>query len=212
MDVFVTGTDTDVGKTVLSAALVVGLHAGYWKPIQTGRSSTSPTDRETVVGWTGIDAARAPREAYVFDPPVSPHQAAIEAGRPIDLQSIERPLVSGSLVIEGAGGVMVPINTTQFMLDLMEHLAAPVILAARTALGTINHTLLSIAAIHQRDLVLMGIVLIGEGNAANRKAIEQYGHVPVVGWIPPMLRIDRQTLAETFDNHFDKSAFNHTES
>ena len=119
MDLFVTGTDTDVGKTVLSAVLVAGLGAAYWKPIQTGHiNGQARTDRSTLMEWTGLAADAAPREAYLLDAPASPHLAAREAGITIDVSSIRRPDTSGPLVIEGAGGAMVPINDTQLMLDL----------------------------------------------------------------------------------------------
>ena len=208
MDIFVTGTDTDVGKTVLSAVLVAGLQAAYWKPIQTGcLGGQAPTDRDTVLGWAGLDPANAPPEAYVFDPPVSPHLAARAAGTTIDLSSIRRPETPGVLVIEGAGGAMVPINETQLMLDLMEHLKAPVVVAARTTLGTINHTLLTVDAIRRRGLTLAGVVMIGDENVENRNSIEQYGQIPVIGQIPPIARINRAALIETFDRHFDRSRF-----
>ena len=208
MDAFVTGTDTGVGKTVLAALMAAALGNGYWKPIQTGRiQGRAPTDRETVIAWTGLDAPNAPPEAYVFDPPVSPHLAALEAGVTIDLPSIRRPRTPLPLVIEGAGGVMVPINETEFMLDLMHHLAVPIVVAARTQPGTINHTLLTVEAIRRRKLALTGVVLVGEQNEENRKAIERYGGVRVIGWIPPMSRIDRAALVAVFERHFDRSCF-----
>src|SRR5438552_12298962 len=139
-DLFITGTDTNVGKTLLSALLVAALNRKYWKPIQTG--SCEGTDRETVVKLAGIPHERTFPESYIFDPPVSPHLAAREQGVTIDLQHIRRPAPDDPIIIEGAGGVFVPINDTDFMLDLMRHFGAPIILASRTTLGTINHTLL----------------------------------------------------------------------
>ena len=201
-DLFITGTDTNVGKTLLSALLVAALNRKYWKPIQTGASEG--TDRETVIKWAGIPSEGAYPESYIFNPPVSPHLAAKEQGVTIDLQRIQRPASEDSIVIEGAGGVYVPINDDAFMLDLMRHLAAPVIIAARTALGTINHTLLSVFAIRQAKLPLFGVVMIGKENAENRLAIERYGNVPVIGSIPWLETIDRRTLVSIFEQRFDK--------
>src|SRR5271168_2481667 len=137
---FVTGTDTNVGKTVLSALLVAALDALYWKPVQTG--AIDGTDRELVRTWSGAPKDRLLRERYRFDPPVSPHLAAREAGLRITLDSFEFPEAQAgrTWIVEGAGGAMVPLNERDFMRDLMRHLELPVVIAARTALGTINHT------------------------------------------------------------------------
>ena len=136
-DVFVTGTDTGVGKTVLSATLVAGLDAAYWKPIQSGRlGGDAETDRETVIRLTGLDKGAAPAEAYIFDPPVSPHLAARTAGVRIEVSTMRKPAVSGKrLIIEGAGGVLVPINNRDLMIDLMKKLDAAVVIATHTELG-----------------------------------------------------------------------------
>ena len=204
-DVFVTGTDTNVGKTLLSAVLVAALNRRYWKPIQTGASEG--TDRETVISCTGIAAEDALQETYVFDPPVSPHLAAKEKGITIDLQRIRRPASERPIVIEGAGGVFVPINDQAFMLDLMRHLDVPVVLAARTALGTINHTLLSVFALREHKISLSGVVMIGTKNEENRIAIERYGNVPVIGSIPWLEKIDRRVLVSVFEAQFDRKVF-----
>ncbi|HEY2384379.1 MAG TPA: dethiobiotin synthase [Terriglobia bacterium] len=204
-DLFVTGTDTGIGKTMLSSLLVAALNRDYWKPIQTG--SGEGTDRQTVLQLAGIAPERAHPEAYIFDPPVSPHLAAEWKGVKIDFKSIQRPATPNSLVIEGAGGVLVPINSDSFMLDLARHLNAPLVIASRTALGTINHTLLTIAAIRNAKLPITGVVMIGAENSDNRRAVERYGNVPVIGWIPWLDRIDRETLRAIFNIHFDPRAF-----
>src|SRR5215471_5613423 len=131
-DLFVTGTDTSVGKTLLSALLVAALNRNYWKPIQTGVSEGA--DRDTVIRWTGIPPSRTHPEAYLFDPPVSPHLAAAWQGTTIALNSIVRPRTDARLIMEGAGGAMVPVNESEFMIDLMQHLGAPVVIAARSVL------------------------------------------------------------------------------
>jgi dethiobiotin synthetase len=204
-DLFVTGTDTDVGKTLLSSTLVAAFQRKYWKPIQTGASEG--TDRERVMRWAGVDAVETFPESYIFDPPVSPHLAAEEQGTVIELQRLQRPLWHGPLIIEGAGGLLVPINREAFMADVIAHLGAPVIIAVRTALGTINHTLLTIAAARNASLTLRGVVMIGKPNANNHRAIERYGDVPVIGSIPWLEKIDRETLVSVFQQHFDRSAF-----
>jgi dethiobiotin synthetase len=204
-DLFVTGTDTDVGKTLLSSTLVAALQRKYWKPIQTG--SSQGTDRERVMRWAGVGAGETFPESYIFDPPVSPHLAAEKQGTVIELHHLQRPSWHGPLIIEGAGGLLVPINGEAFMADVIAHLGAPVIIAVRTALGTINHTLLTIAAARNASLTLRGVVMIGKPNADNYRAIERYGHVPVIGSIPWLAKIDRETLVSVFQEHFDRSAF-----
>ena len=204
-DLFVTGTDTGVGKTLLSALLVAALGRKYWKPIQTG--ACEGTDRQSVIRWAAIRADDAYPETYLFDRPVSPHLAAKQQGTSIDVQRIQRPTSVDPLVIEGAGGVFVPINERAFMLDLMRQLGAPVVVASRTALGTINHTLLTVSAIRDAKLSLRGVVMIGRENEENRRAIERYGDVPVIGWIPWLDKIDRDILRSVFENRFDQTAF-----
>jgi len=204
-DLFITGTDTGVGKTVLSALLVAALGRKYWKPIQTGAREES--DRQTVMRWAAITADQAYPETYLFDPPVSPHLAAKQQGISIDLQRIRRPASADPIIIEGAGGVLVPINENAFMLDLIGQLGAPAIVASRTALGTINHTLLTLSAIRQARLTVHGVVMIGTENAENRSAIERYGDVPVIGWIPWLDNINRDSLQAVFEQRFDRNAF-----
>ena len=204
---FVTGTDTNVGKTVLSALLVAALDAIYWKPVQTG--VIEGTDRESVRSWTAVPEEQLAPEIYRFDPPVSPHLAARQAGVRIALDSIVFPEAPAGRkwVVEGAGGVLVPINESDMMRDLMRHLGLPVVIASRTALGTINHTLLTIAALRDAHLNVHGVVLIGEENLENRRAIEQYGNVRLLGHIPILKQIHRAALLETYENYFDRQAF-----
>ena len=204
-DLFVTGTDTGVGKTVLSALLAAALQRRYWKPIQTG--ACEGTDRASVMDWAGLRPDQTHPEAFIFDPPVSPHLAAEQCGVTIDLEAIRRPEDSSPIVIEGAGGVLVPINGKTLMVDLMRHLESPVIVAARTTLGTINHTLLTVSAIRSAGVQLKGVVMIGRESRDNRRAIEQHGSVPVVGTIPWLETIDRSNLCRVYDQYFDKTAF-----
>jgi dethiobiotin synthetase len=204
---FVTGTDTNVGKTVLSALLVAALDAVYWKPVQTGASEG--TDRESVRRWTEVPPDRLPAERYQFDPPVSPHFASREAGVRIDLDAFELPgaLAGRKWIVEGAGGVMVPLNERDLMRDLMVRIGFPVIVAARTALGTINHTLLTLAALREASVAICGVALIGDENVENRRAIEHYGNISVVGHIPILEKINRTALLDVYEKHFDHRAF-----
>ena len=204
---FVTGTDTHVGKTVLCALLVAALDGVYWKPVQTG--AVEGTDRESVRIWADAPEDRLLAERYRFDPPVSPHLAARKAGVRIDLDAFEYPAAPAGLpwIVEGAGGAMVPLNERDLMRDLMRRLGLPVVVAARTALGTINHTLLTLSALREAHLHIRGVVLIGEENAENRRAVEHYGDVRVIGTIPILEQIHRAALLDVFDKHFDRGAF-----
>lgn len=203
---FVTGTDTNVGKTVLSAMLVAALDAVYWKPVQTGASEG--TDRNSVRRWADAAEDRLPAERYCFDPPVSPHLAAREAGVRISLEEFEFPAAPDrKWIVEGAGGVMAPLNERELMRDLMQRIGFPVVIAARTALGTINHTLLTLSALRDADLPICGVALIGDENAENRRAIEHYGNIPVLGHIPILKQIHRAALLDIYEKRFDHRGF-----
>jgi dethiobiotin synthetase len=204
---FVTGTDTNVGKTVLSALLVAALEAVYWKPVQTG--AREGTDRETVREWAEATEDRLPLERFRFDPPVSPHLASSQAGVRISLDEFEFPgaPIGRKWIVEGAGGVMVPLNERDLMRDLMRRIGFPVILAARTSLGTINHTLLTLAALREAHLLICGVALIGDQNIENRRAIEHYGNVRVIAQIPMLKEINRAALLDVYEKHFDHRAF-----
>ncbi len=204
-DLFITGTDTGAGKTTLSALLVAALGWRYWKPIQTG--AVEGTDRERVIRWAGIAPEDTHAETYLFERPVSPHLAAEQKGMTIDLESIQRPQDPRPLIIEGAGGALVPISRNALMIDLMCRMNAPVLIASRTALGTINHTLLTIAAVRGAGLELRGVVMIGPPNDDNRRAIEDFGYAPVVGAIPWLDVVNRATLCGVFEREFKKNAF-----
>lgn len=204
---FITGTDTGVGKTVASALLCAALDAIYWKPIQTGTREGS--DRRTVLRLAKIPSRRTVPETYRFAPPVSPHLAAQRAGVRIELRKIHMPALGTqeNLIVEGAGGVLVPINETQLMVDLMRHVKLPVLLVARTTLGTINHTLLSLTVLRAASLEVGGVILVGKRNPDNLRAIEHYGKVPIVGFIPPLASLERKELLRVFQRHFDHHAF-----
>ena len=156
-----------------------------------------------------LPRSRTLSEAYIFPPPVSPHLAARMAGTHIELRKIKAPetRTNEKLIAEGAGGALVPINRTQLMTDLMRHLGFPVVLVARTSLGTINHTLLSIAALRAARLDIRGVVLVGKANVENRRAIEHYGEISAIGWLPFLKKIDRRALLSAYKKHFDRKAF-----
>ena len=192
---FVTGTDTSVGKTVISTILVSGLNASYWKPIQSGMEELS--DAEFIKKFSGSTGDVFP-ETYCLRRPLSPHASAAGDGMTIDLDRISLPHCEGRLIVEGAGGVLVPLNDEQFVIDLIKKFAIPVLVVARNRLGTINHTLLTINALRGQGCEVFGVVLNGPANAVNREAIEKYGRVRVVAEIEPLERFDRQTLQEAF--------------
>lgn len=206
-DLFVTGTDTGVGKTLVSALLCAALDGVYWKPIQTGASEDS--DRRTVMELAELGTERTISECYVFDLPVSPHLAAERAGATIDLGTIRRPeeKLSGPLIVEGAGGVMVPVNGREFMLDLMRRLQLPIVVVARSALGTINHSLLTLGALERSGLAVKGVIVVGTPNRDNERAIERYGCAPILGRVPLLEVINRAALLEVFNREFDRDKF-----
>jgi len=207
---FVTGTDTNVGKTLLSALLVAALDAIYWKPIQTG--ALDGTDRQTVINLAQIPEAQTLSETYCFDPPVSPHLAAEASGVRIDLARIRPPAnLARPVIAEGAGGILVPINDSELMLDLARHLGFPVLIAARAALGTINHTLLTVRALLCAKIRIQGVVMIGHRNKDNERSVEHFGDVPVIGTIPWLDTIDREALLSAYRSGFDQKYFGHAD-
>ena len=156
---FVTGTDTDVGKTLVSAWLLTHLDASYWKPVQAGL--LPETDFSVVRRLAEVPPERILPEAYLLTEPIAPHEAARRAGIAIDMAKLIPPPLDGLLVVEGAGGLMVPLTDTAYVVDLATELHLPLILVARSTLGTINHTLLSLEAIRRRGLHLAGVVING---------------------------------------------------
>ncbi|HLI30829.1 MAG TPA: dethiobiotin synthase [Terriglobia bacterium] len=206
-NLFITGTDTSVGKTVLCALLTAALDATYWKPVQSG--AVEGTDRDAVCRWAEVPREKTLEECYCFDPGVSPHLAARQAGVRIDLHRIQLPALDrgGRVIAEGAGGILTPLNETETMLDLAVRLQFPVIVAAKTALGTINHTLLTLRALRAAGKEALGVVMLGPENLENRLAIERYGKIPVIGYVPWLPSINRNRLVEVFQSNFEKSYF-----
>ena len=196
--IIVTGTDTGIGKTVFAAALAVALRATYWKPIQSGldgEESDSDTARR-------LGVAKVLAEVYQLTQPLSPHRAAELDGIEIDPARLTLPSVDGRLVIEGAGGLLVPITRTLLFADLFAQWRAPTVLVARTALGTINHSLLSIEAMRARAIPILGIAFVGEANADNEATICALAGVKRLGRLPHLDPLDTATLAQAFGRHF----------
>ncbi len=201
--IFVAGTDTDVGKTLVAAILMKGLNAAYWKPVQSG--ADDETDTEWIQQTTGLPRHLFYNENYRLRAPLSPHTAAANEGVDISLDTIQRPVLGESvdhLVIEGAGGLMVPLNENDLMVDLIQRLEVPVLLVARSGLGTINHTLLSLEKLRQKGIPVLGVVMNGPRNAANKETIEHFGKVPVCGEVTPLMEINATTLKQAFHNIF----------
>ena len=208
---FITGTDTDVGKTTVAAALMHRYRAlqtlKYWKPVQTGIESSDDTRTVKELGNCGgselhLDGIRLPR-------PVAPYLAAQWSGTRISVsdliaRGIDAP-DSVRWIAEGAGGVHVPINESESMIDLMVEMGMPVLIVARSSLGTINHTLLTIEALRARRLTLAGVVMAGPRNADNRQAIERFGKISVIDEMPHFAALTTETLGRWATREFDTS-------
>lgn len=211
MSIFViTGTDTDIGKTVFSAMLMSGLDTAgvpvsYWKPVQSGISES--VDTKTVQTLTGLPSDRFLPESYVFTQPLSPHRAAELDGEEIDLDTLEIPDHEGVLLIEGAGGLHVPLTRTTLYIDLFELWDKPVILCARTGLGTLNHTLLSIEALKRRNIPIRGVAFIGEDNPDNIRTIAEFADVEILGRLPLLNPLSSESLIIAFKNSFNTGDF-----
>lgn len=203
--IVVTGTDTGIGKTVFSAALAGALDAYYWKPVQAGLDEE--TDRDTVMRLSGLSEQRLVREIYRLKTPASPHLAAKIDGVAIDPQKLAIPQTDRPLVIEGAGGLMVPLAEDLTYIDMMARWGAPVVLCARTTLGTINHSLLSIEALRARKIPFLGVVFIGDENAESERIICKMGEARHLGRLPHLASLTGETLRAAFAQHFDADDF-----
>jgi len=197
----VTGTDTGVGKTVFAAALTAALDATYWKPVQAGLEEE--TDSELVARLTEIPASRILPEIYRLTTPCSPHRAAELDGTEIDPKRLVVPNVHGPLVIEGAGGALVPLTRSLLYADIFVDWRLPVIIVARTSLGTINHSLLTVEALRMRQIMIHGIAFVGEENADSEATICEMGKVRRLGRLAPIDPIEPATIARAFADGFD---------
>lgn len=200
----ITGTDTDVGKTIFAAALTHALEGVYWKPLQSG--TVDGTDRARVEVLLAGKGCTLP-ETYLFKEPLSPHRAAEIDGVSIDLNTLVPPSVDLPLIIEGAGGLCVPVTRELLYIDLFKKWKLPVVLCARTRLGTINHTLLSVEALRQRGIPLHGIVFIGEEMPDTQHTIADFTGAKILGRLPFIENLDAPKLHSAFARHFKRSDF-----
>jgi dethiobiotin synthetase len=190
--VVICGTDTDVGKTVVSALVVQGLGAHYWKPVQSGLEGGGDSGR--VRQLLDLPPERVWPEAYRLQAPVSPHWAAEREGVTIDPARLALPAIDGPLVVETAGGLLVPLRRDWLQIQQIAAWGLPVLLVARSGLGTLNHTLLSLEALSRRAIPVLGLVLNGEPHPDNPRTLEALGGVPVLAELPPLDPLDRNAL------------------
>lgn len=203
--IVVSGTDTGIGKTVFSAGLTRFLDGLYWKPVQSGPEEE--TDSETIAHLSGVPAERILPEAYRLKTPASPHLAAAIDGVTIDVERLAPPRTERPLVIEGAGGLLVPLTEDVLTIDVFARWGLPLVLCARSGLGTINHTLLSLEALRRRGVPVLGVALLGEPHGENARIIARLGQVPVLGTLPMLDPLTPDSLAAAFAASFRRGDF-----
>jgi dethiobiotin synthetase len=189
---FITGIGTDVGKTIVSAILAEALQADYWKPIQAGNIESSDTMMVANLVTNPVTEVHPP--AYSFEMPASPHFAAEKEGVHIELDKIKIPVTKNHFIIEGAGGIMVPLNKKERLIDLMIRLQIPVILVVRNYLGGINHAILSYDALVQKKIPVAGIIYNGGNRTENIAMIENFTGATTLGIIPELEVVNKQTI------------------
>lgn len=206
--IVITGTDTDVGKTVFAAGLVALLDGYYWKPVQAGLEGE--TDADIVQRLSGLPAARVLPEVYRLTMAASPHLAAERDGIHIDIDGLANaPLFNDgrTVVIEGAGGLLVPLSRRHLQIELFERWGAPVVLVASTRLGTINHSLLSIEALKRRQIPVLGVAFVGDENFDSERTIIEMGGVRRLGRLPIVDPLNKETLRNAFAANFRATDF-----
>lgn len=194
MQFFITGIGTEIGKTVVSAILTEYLQADYWKPVQSG--DLHWTDTMKVQSLISNTKSVFHPERHRLNAPLSPHASAALDGVQIELSDFTLPQTSNHLIVEGAGGLMVPLNDQDVMLDLIQQIQIPVILVSRNYLGSINHTMLSIEALQHRQIAIAGIVFNGEPNAATETFIEKYSQLPVLFRVGDLPEISPKVISK----------------
>lgn len=197
---FITGIGTDVGKTVVSAVLVEKLKCDYWKPVQSGDLHNSDTMKVKALISNKVSVFH--KESYRLNQPFSPHKSAALDGIEIDLTKIHVPETGNQLLIEGAGGLMVPLNDKHFIIDLIVHVQAEVILVVKHYLGSINHTLLSLDILKTRNIPVKGIIFNGDPDEYSESIILNYSDTKLLGRIPLVTNLDKENiklLAEQID-------------
>ena len=195
--IIICGTDTDVGKTIVSSFFVQGLKGIYWKPIQSG--TEEGTDTKTVCNLLNLESNRYLSERYKFKAPVSPHWAAEQESGFIEPSNLKLPDLDELIIIETAGGLMVPLNRDWLQIDQLKVWGAPIILVARTGLGTLNHTLLSLEALKYRNLDVLGIVLNGPPHKDNPKTLEQFGDTKILASLPIFDEVNAKVLSQEWN-------------
>jgi dethiobiotin synthetase len=203
--IVVTATGTDIGKTVFAAALTGALDGCYWKPVQAGFADGTDTAR--VASLAGLAEDRLLTEAYRLTTPCSPHRAAEIDGIAIDVESLAPPACERVLVIEGAGGVLVPFTRDITFADLIAHWRVPAVLIAGTELGTISHSLTAIEALRARDVEIRGVAFVGGMNEDSEATIAAMGGVKRLGRLPWLDPLNRETLASAFAANFTLADF-----
>jgi dethiobiotin synthase len=189
---FITGTDTSVGKTLFCSILMDKFLYDYWKPIQTGNKNDN--DTIYIKKICKIPSNRFYKPAFSFRKSLSPHQAAKYENVSINLNNIKKPITNNPLIIEGIGGILVPLNNKNLIIDLIKKLKFPVIIVSRSTLGTINHTLMTIKILRQNKIKIYGVVLNGVMNKKNAQSIEHFGKVKVLAQIPFFKKISLKKI------------------
>ena len=201
----VTGTDTGIGKTVVSAMLMRALNASYFKPVQAGLDE--PTDTDAVRDLSAMPNDRFFPECYRLKEPASPHLSAAMEGIEIDIDRLQLPKSEHPLIVEGAGGVMVPLTNSVLFIDVFAKWQLPTILCARTSLGTINHTLLSVTALRDRNVPIHGVIFVGDAHEENESIIPRLGNVRHLGRVPFLNPLDQNSLSRVFKENFNLNDF-----
>jgi len=203
--IVVTATGTDIGKTVFAAALTAALDGCYWKPVQAGLDGV--TDRERVSDLSGLGEDRLLPEAYRLTTPCSPHRAAEIDGVTIDIDRLDPPACHRPLVIEGAGGALVPFDRRTTFADIVARWRLPVVLVAATTLGTISHSLAAIEALRARGVAMRGVAFVGDANEDSEGTIAAMGEVKRLGRLPWIDPLDAAGLAAAFAGNFAVADF-----
>lgn len=190
MNYFVTAIDTDSGKTLVSSILCEALGADYWKPVQAG----TPRDADTVMSLISNSKTRIHPETYLLKTPASPHASARIDGVVIELEKFKLPATNNSVIIEGAGGVLVPLNDKEYVIDVASMLNAEVVIVSDLYLGSINHTLLTIEAIKKRGLLMKGVIFNGDTNPESERIILLHTQLRCLLHIQREDVIDRDTV------------------
>lgn len=194
----IAGIHTNIGKTITSAVLTEALQADYWKPVQAG--DLDKRDSMTVQQLISNNRSHIHKEALLLSQPMSPHAAAAIDGIEVDHTKFHLPVTENTLLMETAGGVLSPLSNTMTMADLIQYYQLPAILVTQNYLGSINHTLLTIEVLRNRNIPLLGVVVNGESNEPSESYIEEYGKVPIIARIPRFDILNKEAVQECAEN------------